>query len=154
MANHRLINRRPLLFPPDGKDLRRRDLIESAVADLALRVEHLSKRYRIDQRETHHDLRDALAHAVRAPWRAVASLLNGGRSSISAPPSGQEIWAVRDISFEVMRGEALGIIGGNGAGKTTLLKILSRITEPTDGRAEIYDRVGSLLEVVPGFILN
>jgi lipopolysaccharide transport system ATP-binding protein len=125
--------------------------MKRAMADLAFRVEHLGKRYRIGQREAHHDLRDTLAHAVDARWRAIASLFDGRRSLVNSQPSSRDIWALKDISFEVKRGEAFGIIGGNGAGKTTLLKILSRITEPTEGRAEIYDQVGSLLEVGTGF---
>lgn len=121
------------------------------MADLALRVEHLSKRFRIGQREVHLDLRDALARVISAPWRTVASRRNGSRLSIERESATSEIWALRDVSFEVKRGEALGIIGGNGAGKTTLLKVLARITEPTEGQAEIYDQVGSLLDVGVGF---
>jgi lipopolysaccharide transport system ATP-binding protein len=112
------------------------------MSDIAIRVEHLSKRYRIGRAQRRHDtLRDALSDALDGllhPSRGRAERL-------------ETIWALRDVSFEVRRGEVVGIIGRNGAGKSTLLKILSRITEPTEGRAEIHGRVGSLLEVGTGF---
>jgi lipopolysaccharide transport system ATP-binding protein len=103
----------------------------------AVRIEHLSKRYRIGaMRPDYHTVRDRLAGMFR-------------RST--APPESREIWALRDIDFEIGQGEALGLIGHNGAGKSTLLKILSRITEPTEGRAVLHGRVASLLEVGTGF---
>src|SRR5918996_6568331 len=105
-----------------------------------VRVEGLSKQYRLGARESAYDtLRESLVEAVRAPFKR-----NGNRNP-------QTIWALQDLNFEVAPGEVLGIIGRNGAGKSTLLKILSRITEPTIGRAELYGRVGSLLEVGTGF---
>ncbi|MDT5060832.1 MAG: lipopolysaccharide transport system ATP-binding protein [Acidobacteriota bacterium] len=108
-----------------------------------IRVEKLSKRYRIGARqESYATLRDALSGALRAPLRR---LWHGGSSG------GEMVWALKDIGFEVRPGEIVGVIGRNGAGKSTLLKILSRITEPTEGRAELYGRVGSLLEVGTGF---
>jgi lipopolysaccharide transport system ATP-binding protein len=112
------------------------------MGDLAIRVEKISKRYTIASARYRHDtLRDQLMDGVR-------SLLRPRPRS----GSGREIfWALRDVSFEVKEGEAVGIVGRNGAGKSTLLKILSRITEPSSGRAEIYGRVGSLLEVGTGF---
>jgi homopolymeric O-antigen transport system ATP-binding protein len=107
-----------------------------------IKVENLSKQYRIGARqESFPTLRDSIANAFRAP---LAKFRRNGESA-------NTIWALKDINFEVAPGEVVGVIGRNGAGKSTLLKILSRITEPTSGRADIYGRVGSLLEVGTGF---
>jgi len=116
--------------------------------DVAIRVEDLSKLYRIGgKQERYKTLRDTLTDVAAAPFRRLSSVIRGQSSAVS----NETIWALKDISFEVRRGEVVGIIGRNGAGKTTLLKILSRITEPTEGYAEIHGRVGSLLEVGTGF---
>ncbi len=113
------------------------------MSDVAIRVENLGKRYRIgSQKEQYGMLRDIVMGAAKAPLRR---LRRGDR------PPAEEFWALRDVSFELKQGEILGVIGRNGAGKSTLLKILSRITEPTAGRATIHGRVGSLLEVGTGF---
>jgi lipopolysaccharide transport system ATP-binding protein len=125
--------------------------------DIAVLVENLSKLYRIGQIVGYNTLRESLGNAVSAPFRRLRR--TGDRrqeTGISGPPSrvsspANTIWALKDISFEVEHGEALGIIGRNGSGKSTLLKVLSRITWPTEGRAEIRGRVGSLLEVGTGF---
>jgi lipopolysaccharide transport system ATP-binding protein len=109
----------------------------------AIRVDGLSKRYRIGEREQYGALRDSLANAFTAPVRRLRS------TRASAPPP--SIWALKDVSLEVAPGEVVGVIGRNGAGKSTLLKLLSRITEPTEGRVELRGRVGSLLEVGTGF---
>jgi lipopolysaccharide transport system ATP-binding protein len=107
-----------------------------------IKVENLSKQYRIGARQASFPtLRDSIANAFRAP---LAKFRRNGESA-------NTIWALKDINFEVAPGEVVGVIGRNGAGKSTLLKILSRITEPTSGRADIYGRVGSLLEVGTGF---
>jgi lipopolysaccharide transport system ATP-binding protein len=112
----------------------------------AIRVENLSKRYRLGARRGQYlTLRETIMATVKAPFRNLGRLLGGrGRDR-------DILWALKDVSLEVNEGEVLGIIGGNGAGKSTLLRILSRITRPTSGRAEIFGRVGSLLEVGTGF---
>jgi len=113
-----------------------------------IKVEGLGKCYRIGgRRERYGSLRESLAGAAAGAWRRTKALLSG-----AAPGQGTELfWALKGISFEVQEGEVLGIIGRNGAGKSTLLKVLSRITEPTEGRAVLHGRVGSLLEVGVGF---
>ena len=112
------------------------------MSHIAIRVENLSKQYKIAALRPHHDtLRDQLMGSLKSIFQR-----NG------SPDQGEStIWALRDVSFEVKQGEIIGIIGRNGAGKSTLLKVLSRITEPTTGSAEIFGRVGSLLEVGTGF---
>ncbi len=107
-------------------------------------IEGLSKRYRIGaERDSYPSLREALTRAMTAP---VSRLRRG-----AARPRTSELWALKDLSLEIERGDVVGFIGHNGAGKSTLLKILSRITDPTEGRAELRGRVGSLLEVGTGF---
>ncbi len=116
----------------------------------AIRVEGLGKRFRIGSRQRYKALRDTLAEMARVPFRAPPIGIRG-KAGLTAPESSDYIWALRGVSFELKRGEALGIVGPNGAGKTTLLKILSRITEPSEGFAEVHGRIGSLLEVGTGF---
>ena len=117
--------------------------------DIAIRVENLSKQYRIGATtEGYRTLRDTAVDILSWPYRAARSIFQPSAYSIQQTT---RIWALRDVSFDVKRGQVLGIIGRNGAGKSTLLKILSRVTEPTEGQAEIHGRVGSLLEVGTGF---
>ncbi|NOZ64339.1 MAG: ABC transporter ATP-binding protein, partial [Caldiserica bacterium] len=114
-------------------------------ADTVIRVEGLGKKYRLGSptKYKYKALRDVIGGVLSAPFKI--------RRSRSGESEKELIWALKDVSFEVKRGEVVGIIGRNGAGKTTLLKILSRITPPTEGYAEIRGRIGSLLEVGTGF---
>jgi lipopolysaccharide transport system ATP-binding protein len=116
--------------------------------DWVIRVEGLGKQYRIGAKRVRYStLREGLTAALTGPFRRLT--MSGKWSDKNDRV--ETIWALKDVSFEVKEGEVLGVIGRNGAGKSTLLKILSRITEPTAGSAEIRGRVGSLLEVGTGF---
>jgi lipopolysaccharide transport system ATP-binding protein len=117
------------------------------MADLAIRIQGIGKQYRIGGPVgNYRTLRDVLVNAAGAPRRWLARFQAAdGRQTVNA------IWALRNVSFDVHQGQVLGVIGRNGAGKSTLLKILSRVTEPTEGLGEIHGRVGSLLEVGTGF---
>lgn len=117
------------------------------MSNTAIKVENLSKSYRLHhQVERYPTFRDTLVRGVTYPWRRFRQL-----SGHLVEDSDETFWALNDVSFEISTGEVVGIIGRNGAGKSTLLKILSRITEPTSGRAILNGRIASLLEVGTGF---
>ncbi|HVY70241.1 MAG TPA: ABC transporter ATP-binding protein, partial [Verrucomicrobiae bacterium] len=122
--------------------------------DIAISVEGLSKAYRIGLKDQQHEtFLSAVAAWVKSPFTNFREVRNLSRFDAPGESAAREdiFWALQNVSFDVKQGEAVAIIGRNGAGKSTLLKILSRITEPTQGRARIFGRVGSLLEVGTGF---
>jgi lipopolysaccharide transport system ATP-binding protein len=120
------------------------------MADLAICVKELGKRYTIGEGQAgYRTLRDSIVETLIRPFGKARKLLSGNRTG--SEQNNASIWALKDVSFEIKHGEVVGIIGRNGAGKSTLLKILSQITEPTEGGVDLYGRVGSLLEVGTGF---
>ncbi len=114
------------------------------MSNTAIRIAKLGKRYQVGSRERYRTLYDALTKTIQTP-------LEWLRASGRGKTLEDHIWALKDVDLEVQKGEIVGIIGRNGAGKSTLLKILSRITDPTEGHAEIRGRIASLLEVGTGF---
>ena len=119
------------------------------MSEFAIRAEGLGKKFRLGAREPYEALRDTIARAAKAPFRVLSRLASG--QPLIRRSKQEDFWALSDVCFDIAPGEVVGLIGRNGAGKSTLLKILSRIMEPTTGRALFRGRVGSLLEVGTGF---
>lgn len=122
------------------------------MSDIVISAENLGKKYIIghqNQQESYTALRDVVGRTIKGLARSAQDMIHG--RAIVPGDNLEDFWALKDINFEIKRGEVVGIIGRNGAGKSTLLKILSRITEPSEGRVTIKGRVASLLEVGTGF---
>lgn len=120
------------------------------MSQISIEASGLSKQYRIGgKRQKYTTLRDTITEIATAPYHRFKAALRG--DPVGKAGSTESIWAMKDLSFQINAGEVVGVIGRNGAGKSTLLKVLSRITEPTHGWANIHGRVGSLLEVGTGF---
>jgi lipopolysaccharide transport system ATP-binding protein len=135
------------------------------MSEMVISIENVSKRYTLRHKsngEAYTTLRDVIARQAAAPFKAIAQKVssknrsNGSHSeesgSLHSKNSVEDFWALKGVSLEIQQGDVIGFIGRNGAGKSTLLKILSRITEPTEGRITIRGRVASLLEVARAFI--
>jgi lipopolysaccharide transport system ATP-binding protein len=121
------------------------------MSDIVIRAENLGKSYQLGEREPYLSLRDLLARAASAPARIFIPRKQSSSNGNHGNGNRSRIWALKDTNLEIHRGEVVGLVGSNGAGKSTLLKVLSRVTKPTTGWAEIRGRVGSLLEVGTGF---
>jgi lipopolysaccharide transport system ATP-binding protein len=120
------------------------------MSDVAIHVEGLGKQYQIGARQINRNVREGLNDLMSWPVRAGRALMHR-RERAAEMAAANTLWALNDVSFDVRQGEVVGIIGRNGAGKSTLLKILARITKPSTGFADVFGRVGSLLEVGTGF---
>ena len=129
------------------------------MSETAIRVEGLGKRYSIGTRQRYHTLRESLTQGITAPIKRFAKVFRNGNTEVKAASvanlyhesSQRLIWALKDVSFNIDKGQVVGVIGRNGSGKSTLLKVLTRITPPTRGEAEVFGRVASLLEIGTGF---